>query len=178
MKWEFDRNAYSPPVAELLVEDRLPELGPGFPNDAIQSTLKSLATAGLFEQHQIGDDEMARCCLAGLWLHHDFLDESHSISQEIETPTASYWHAIMHRREPDAGNSKYWWRRVGSHPVLELLRQYSPAIGYPFSTPQQFVDLCERVRGSKSPEEDLARRVQLLEWQCLFDWCWRQAIGK
>ena len=46
---------------------------------------------------------MAACCLCGLWLLHDFLDESHSLSQEITTDTGSYWHGIMHRREPDYG---------------------------------------------------------------------------
>jgi hypothetical protein len=28
-----------------------------------------------------------------------------------------FWHAIMHRREPDAANSKHWWRQVGTLPV-------------------------------------------------------------
>lgn len=107
-----------------------------------------------------------------MWLLHDFLDESHTISQEIDTRDGSFWHAIMHRREPDPSNSKYWWRRVGSHPVLDELREQAPAIGYAFTTPEAFVDRCERVRGTNTPDEELARRVQLLEWQLLFDWCW------
>src|SRR5688500_14191487 len=40
------------------------------------------------------DDAVA--LLAGLWLWHDFLDESHTISQGLHTPTGSFWHAIMH----------------------------------------------------------------------------------
>ncbi|MGB1126733.1 MAG: hypothetical protein ACPG4Q_16145, partial [Phycisphaeraceae bacterium] len=38
---------------------------------------------------------------AGLWLYVDELDRSHEYSQSIHTPTGSFWHAIMHRREGD-----------------------------------------------------------------------------
>ena len=64
---------------------------------------------------------MALACMAGLWLRHDFLDESHRISQDLENPSGSYWHGIMHRRELDFSNAKYWFRRVGMHRVFEPL---------------------------------------------------------
>lgn len=32
--------------------------------------------------------------MAGLWLYADQLDASHVISQEMENPTGSFWHAI------------------------------------------------------------------------------------
>jgi hypothetical protein len=148
------RIAYGPAITALLT-DRLPELGPGSPNESMRAALKAI--------------EAPAVCRAGLWLLHDFLDESHSISQDLDTREGSFWHAIMHRREPDPSNSKYWWRLVGPHPVLERLRE----AGVGFTTPQAFVDECERVRGTGSPDEERARRVQLLEWQLLFDWCFR-----
>jgi hypothetical protein len=59
-----------------------------------------------------------------LLLWHDHLDASHIISQGLENADGSFLHAIMHRREPDAWNSKYWWRRVGPHPAFpEIARQ-------------------------------------------------------
>lgn len=89
----------------------------------------------------------------------------------------AYWHAVMHRREPDPSNSKYWWRRVEPHSVLDELRGECPALGYRFTNPQEFIDFCERVRGSGTPEEESAKRVQLLEWRLLFDHCYRATTG-
>ena len=166
---------YSPVIGPILEVEREPELGPGSPNRAMYSTLAALTPETAFPE--VHDRTMALACISGLWLLHDFLDESHTISQEIATPTGSYWHAIMHRREPDPSNSKYWWRQVGSHPVLQLVRAEAPSIGYKFTTPFDFVDFCEQARGSGSANEELAKRVQLLEWQLLFDWCHLMAIS-
>jgi hypothetical protein len=162
-------------AAALLARPRLPEMGPGTPDAAAQPLLAALTPATLFGPAGPKDAEAARACLAGLWLRHDFLEESHTISQSLETPEGSFWHAIMHRREPDPGNSKYWWRRVGKHPVLTQLAAQAPSVGYTFTTPEAFVDFCERVRGKKNTDEDLAQKIQLLEWQLLFDHCFRLA---
>jgi len=160
MSITFDPQAYGPAIAALLIPERVPDLGPGSPNRAAKAALEAI--------------EAPAACRAGLWLLHDFLDESHSISQDIDSKDGSFWHAIMHRREPDHDNSKYWWKRVGSHPILDRLRDASKAIGYTFISPYDFVDYCEAMRDTSGTGEDLARRVQLLEWQLLFDWCWKQ----
>jgi hypothetical protein len=36
--------------------------------------------------------------LAGLWLWHDWLAESHVVSQNLHTPTGSFWHALLQLR--------------------------------------------------------------------------------
>src|SRR5689334_717988 len=108
---------YGPTIAALIT-DRLPELGPGSPDAAARRQLAALSVEKMFAGQRIADTDAARCCLSALWLWHDFLDESHAISQEIHTIDGSYWHGIMHRREPDFGNAKYWFRRVPSHPIF------------------------------------------------------------
>jgi hypothetical protein len=162
--FQFDPAKYGPAIASLLAVPRLMPLEPGTPD-------------GEPIRHQIAALDVSPACRAGLYLYFDFLDESHTISQDLDTPEGSAWHAIMHRREPDPSNSKYWWRLVGPHPFLDQLREQAPALGYTFTTPETFVEFCERVRGANTPDEVLAKRVQLLEWQLLFDWCWRTTSG-
>lgn len=80
---------------------------------------------------------------AGLFLLIDFFDESHSCSQSIEGEgryhTGDYWHAILHRREPDYGNSKYWFRHVGQHPIFAELASAVSDLPAPAGESAQFL---------------------------------------
>jgi hypothetical protein len=184
----FDPTVYAPLIAELLRDPWVPPLDAGTANHEVCGRLEALSSDNVFAPHRVRDGGMADACRAGLWLYHNFLDESHQISQELHTPTASYWHALMHRREPDFDNSKYWFRRVGTHPVYETLCQDAaelaanspPAAAFLRTQsvwdPFAFVDLCAAVLAGRAPGEELCRKIQKREWEVLFDWCYRQAI--
>src|SRR5579884_1380986 len=68
------------------------------------------------------DSPAPDAALAGLWLYFSCSEECHRIAQDLDTPEGSFWHAILHRQEPDSGNSAYWFRRTGFHPVFPALR--------------------------------------------------------
>lgn len=120
--------------------------------------------------------------LSGLYLYFSCLDEGHKIAQDIETPDGSFWHGIMHRREPDAGNASYWFRLAGQHPIFPELRD--EARRYRFDTgrewdPFEFIEFCEGARERPgSDEEHIAMQVQLVEWQLLFDYCARAVAAR
>jgi hypothetical protein len=191
---QFDPQAYGPVFAPLLETDRRRPLDSGRPDSSVRAALKKLDARSAFahERTQPADAEMAACCISGIWLLHDYLDESHTISQDIDTTSGSFWHGIMHRREGDFWNSKYWFRRVGQHPafatiaeraqhVAASLRDAIPNLGEarPHEwDPFAFVDRCEAALKGKSSDESVCIDLQQIEWESLFDYCYHAAIGK
>jgi hypothetical protein len=187
---EFDPRAYGPACAELLSELPCCPLAAGQPQRDRQSQLADLDAADLAAGRTIVDLDMANCCLAGLWLAYNFLDESHTISQQIHTGHGSYWHGIMHRREPDFSNAKYWFRRVGQHPIFpelaaaasELTKDVAP--GQPLASlqgivdwdPFQFVDLCQAALRAGGVSQRTCEQIAQAEWQLLFDHCYGHAF--
>lgn len=178
-------------AASLLTSPHTPDLKVGAPNTAARDALAALSIETLLAPHRVVDRQAAACCLAGLWLLHDFFDESHKISQDIETVEGSYWHGILHRREPDFANAKYWFRRVGKHAIgsqlaaeareLVAAERHDAATAYLSGQTEwdhyRFVDLCEAVADGRSTSAGLCRCIQLREWELLFDHCYRAACG-
>lgn len=117
---------------------------------------------------------------AGLFFYFNCWTDAHQIAQNIETPDGSYWHALVHRQEPDIFNAGYWFRRVGAaHAIYPPLRKFAALRGINFGLdwdPIQFVDYCAKAAAG-SEEERKAQEVQLAEWQLLFDHSARQSIS-
>src|SRR5262249_42314122 len=87
---------YSSGVRELPKPPRTPPLDAGSPVRSAGEQLRAASMAGLFAPAAVRDRTMGNACLSGLWLWFNYLDESHSLSQEIHTIEGSFWHGIMH----------------------------------------------------------------------------------
>jgi hypothetical protein len=127
-----------------------------------------------------------RAALAGLYLYFSCREEAHEIAQSDSSVDGSYWHAVVHRQEPDAGNSSYWFHRVGAHVIFPALLGRARAIeaAYPGGElnlaetwePITFIEICEKARGRPGSElERVALEIQRAEWQLLFDHCARRS---
>lgn len=160
----------------------LMELGEGAPRPGLKKTLKSIH-AGSFVQ-SAANVEMAECCLSALWLFQDFLEESHRLSQSIHTPAGSYLHGIMHRREGDFSNAKYWFHKAGRVGMeSELVKRLATdqcissehriELGNPFE-PARLVDAVSR---HQKPERTSLMRVTFWELFSVFEYCFQQADG-
>ncbi|HYO24172.1 MAG TPA: hypothetical protein VEQ85_04415 [Lacipirellulaceae bacterium] len=168
---------YGPILAPLVSGDRNRALDRGSPAVDLHGALSLATLEAVFAQCPLADREMGACVLAGLWLVHDLLDESHAVSQTVDTPTGAFWHGIMHRREGDYANAKYWFRRAGRHEVLAALPARVPELKAAFD-PLTFVDACQGALQTQGEAQSLCRRVQQAEWELLFDYSYRRAVGE
>jgi hypothetical protein len=116
--------------------------------------------------------------VAGLWLYVDELDKSHDACQDLDTPTGAYWHAIVHRREGDFANAKYWFRRAANHPALDLIDLTGGGAGSGTAVaaydPHETVDRVQRAVDRDDPTNPALASVQHKEWKALFNWCVQQ----
>jgi hypothetical protein len=179
---------YAPLISKLIEARSIMPLDAGVPDPAVVDRLDAALLERLFGKEIITSKTSARLCVAGLWLLYDHLEECHSIAQSIETQDGSYWHAIMHRREGDFSNSKYWLRRVGEHEIfLELENQCKQLHTHNNSIhdiskgdrwdPFGFVDLCEKALSRDRRLDEQCRQIQQIEWRLLFDHCYRKAVS-
>ena len=171
----FDSQAYGEPVATILRLDGegqrlMPLVSTRAGNDSARALIRKAGARQLFPRSRVPE-----AALAGLYLYFDCWAEAHETAQDAATPEGSYWHAIVHRQEPDPGNAGYWFQQVGEHPIFPALRDAAIEIGLvvaPRWKPEAFLEVCGHAIASPGSElERQAREVQRAEWQLLFDYC-------
>jgi hypothetical protein len=156
--------------------------------DALVATLANRGAKG--GRTGVGTGDRSSCLEAGLWLLAGDLGRCHALCQEVGTAYGAAWHAMMHRREGDFWNSKYWWRRAGDEGARggrwwralagELQRILAGAPGRVRAEveslggdydPAAFVDLVELRQGDAEARATLLD-VQRWEWASLFVATW------
>ncbi len=180
----------------------LPELVPTA--DAADSAWLA-AQLEVLDENRLGRDVRSRediiALSAGVWQMNGFLDRSHALAQSVEGRgkhrAGDYWHASMHRSEPDYSNAKYWFRRVGVQGIHRFLASDADQIlsicgspeasgwrtaivgqGPPKWNALSFVDLCEHLANHRNPELLLAaRKIQLIEMALLLSSTYHDAFG-
>ena len=167
---------------ELISTPDRPGLGPNV-RSTVEKPSELNAKVRSWANAQQLDAEHIDLLRSAALLWHDHLEASHSISQSIHSSTGSFLHGIMHRREPDYGNAKYWFHRVGSHGAYsaittevkeQLLKgglssSLSDVVESGDWDPFGFVDLVSRELGN-TENQDLINELQCLqeiEFQCL-----------
>lgn len=111
--------------------------------------------------------ELSEPTRAALCLWNDDLDTAHHIAQQIDTSTGSLIHGVMHRRQGDYSNSKYWFHRIASHPVFDELRRE-----FAHWDPFEFVDQCRNALGKKKTEDiTQLEKIQTRELEAITHYC-------
>jgi hypothetical protein len=159
-----------PAIQPILSDEAFRNYALTSSNQKAKSELVKLSVGDCFPRG-VKDDSMAQCCLSGLWLLHNFLNESHEISQSIQSPEGSYWHGIMHRMEGDYWNSKYWFRKTGNHPCLENV------LGTSSWNPSDFTDQCELHGEQHKHLSPALQEIAVSEWRALFEYCYTNAAN-
>ena len=192
---------YTAAIAEIIEKlesgNSVPTLVPQKAwSSELTDALESASLNELFQGVTLKNTTFGEATKSGLLLWNDALDESHTISQALADQTGSYWHGIMHRREPDYSNSKYWFGRVGSHPIFPELREaalqlfkatVNPSnalveIGSALAADEnwdahQFIDWCQATEND--PDSDAShflRQVQAEEIKQLLAYSYRNAV--
>ena len=162
----------------------------------LTDTLASASLDELFQGESVKNTTFGDAIRSGLLLWNDALDESHNISQELANQTGSYWHGIMHRREPDYSNARYWFGRVGAHPIFPQIREHALAILNETSNPSdalahiaqtiqaeenwdayQFIDWCQAAEdGADADVTRFLQQVQAEEIKLLLAYSYQNAV--
>ncbi len=169
-------------LKSLIATPDLPDLGPGPRATRLPLSELNRKVDCFIEEASLASTLPPLVRSAAL-LWHDYLDESHTLSQDIHTADGSFLHGIMHRREPDYNNAKYWFQRVGKHTCFadiaqqvmrlletkskkELAADLAPCGDW---DPFAFVDACEEAANRPSCDHRVhtLKAIQEIEFDCL-----------
>jgi hypothetical protein len=165
----------------LLADGLLKILIPGdILNREVWRRIRDADDAAITGGLPIGNPQLFGLVRGGLLYAMDDLDGCHQYFQDEPSDLGSYWHGMMHRREGDFDNARYWFRRSGSLPFFSelhsLAAKFSSDMGKQLSwDPYLFVGQCEQLKFGGEDELGELPRLQRAEFDVAFDYTWRQS---
>jgi hypothetical protein len=145
------------------------------------------------EFHRLPDEDLAggkpildpqKFALVRGGVHYalDELDAAHRIFQDDASSEGSYWHGMMHRREGDFDNARYWFRRAGRLPVFADLHEAARPVSDSMARqetwdPYLFTGLCEQARFGARELLPECQHLQRIEFGGVFARAWAKAFG-
>lgn len=170
------------------IRDRLTVVSPTLA-DAITAAPAMPLDAGhridpVAEQIEALSNKLTPPQLAVLWLIAGDIEASHRISQTMPDEVGSFLHGVMHRREGDFGNAKYWMAKLpgrigadlgqtdddGSDGFESMIRRIVAAAPV-YGSPRQFVDtVAATLSGGGAHDAAAVVAAQHIEWESVARW--------
>ena len=170
-------------VSSVIATAELPALGPEVrPN--VKSPSQLQREFDLLFSKTKGTQPAKDLIRAAALLWHDHLDAAHSIVQDAPSAEAAFIHGIMHRRESDYSNAKYWFDRVGRHATFPKIaarveqflsdqqsRSSSTLVRDGMWQPMNFIEACEEAaeQPDKNSDTVLLQHLQQIEFETLLE---------
>ena len=130
---------------------------------------------------EIADPKMFALVRGALLNAVDALDDAHRIFQEDPSDLGSYWHGVMHRREGDFDNARYWFRRAGRLPISDRMHAAAAQVSANMAKQTSWdasllTGLCEQAKFGDTEAIPECVRLQRVEFDELLAYCWRKSV--
>ena len=175
-------DSYSEFIDRLLLNpDLLKKLLPTEPLGwDLPGKIRDATDAVLSGGKEIGDVKIFALVRGALFYAADALDAGHRIFQDAPGDLGSYWHGMMHRREGDFDNARYWFRRAGKLPNFDRMHgaaaNLSPNMAKQNSWDAYLLTgMCEQAKFGDRDAIPECVKLQRVEFDGMLDYTWRQS---
>lgn len=144
--------------------------------------VRESADSQLTDGRAITSEELFPLVRGALLYATDAIDESYRIASQIRGETAIYWCGMSRRREGDFFSARSCFRRVGTHPIYELLHSRASEVSTDVAKqwtwdPYLFVGMCEQEKFGDNKHSTELIKLQGIEFETMFDYVWRKSVA-
>ena len=176
------KSRYSDLVERLFLHggglDRLFPTEPREPDQVRR--VREAADAEIVGDRELKDPSLLPLVRALLLYRFDAIDEAHRIVQSDTSGPGAYLHGMIHRREGDLDNARYWFRRTGRLGFFADLHRAACSVSPEMAKqedwdPYLFVGLAEQAKFGDTDLLPHCVALQKVEFDGVFDALWHRA---